>query len=168
MNKYVKTFYSIDGQKFRADVYDVLKAFGVTCHARGHAIKKLLMPGQRGVKGEIQDLDEALASVSRAIDMARARLPDGGTLTSEPEPEPKPEPEPEPELELEPEPEPEPTKPKLVTWRVCVRIQPGELSEQTLWFRWYPSGDIPEDWYPVESYTQPIETVQLLPEGEMP
>ncbi len=69
------------------------------------------------------------------------------------------------ETEVEPESEP---KPKLVTWRVCVRIQPGELDEQTLWFRWYPSGDIPEDWYPVESYTQPIETVQLLPEGEMP
>jgi hypothetical protein len=86
----------------------------------------------------------------------------GGTLTGETETPPY-------IFTSEPEPEPEPEpKPKMVTWRVCVRIQPGELDEQTLWFRWYPSGDIPEDWYPVESYTQPIETVQLLPEGQEP
>ena len=157
MSKYVKTFYSIDGQKFRADVYDVLKAFGVTCHARGHAIKKLLMPGQRGVKGEIQDLDEALASVSRAIDMACARLPEGGTLTGETEVEPEPKPKPEPKPE-----------PKLVTWRLCVRVKSGEVGNFSLFNKWYPSGDIPEHWYPIGSYTQPIETVKHLPEGQEP
>ena len=168
MNKYQREFISMDGKVFRADVYRVLKAFGVVCPAVQHAVKKRLMPGQRGSKDQLQDLEEALLSVSEAIAMAQALLPENGTLTGETEPEPEPKPEPEPELELEPEPEPEPTKPKLVTWRVCVRNQPRELDEQTLWFRWYPSGDIPEDWYPVESYTQPIETVQLLPEGEMP
>ena len=159
MSKYVKTFYSIDGQKFRADVYDVLKAFGVTCHARGHAIKKLLMPGQRGVKGEIQDLDEALASVSRAIDMAFARLPEGGTLTGDTEPKPM--------AELEPKPEP---KPKLVTWRRCVRIEPKEFDDDVfLTVRdWFPSGSIPEHWYPIEAQSKPVETVKQLPEGQQP
>ena len=145
----------MDGKVFAADVYSVLAAFEVDCPARQHAIKKLLMPGQRGAKSEVQDLDEALVSVSRAIDMVRARLPEGGTLTGETE------------AGAEPMAEPEP-KPKMVTWRVCVRIQPGELDEQTLFFRWYPSGDIPEHWYPIEAQSQPVETVKQLPEGQEP
>ena len=145
----------MNGKVFAADVYSVLAAFGVKCPARQHAIKKLLMPGQRGAKGEIQDLDEALVSVSRAIDMARARLPEGDTLTGETETEPEPEPEPKP-------------KPNLVTWRRCVRITLEEIYCGALWAKWYPSGDIPEHWYPIESYEQPIETVQQLPEGQQP
>ena len=159
MNNYEMTFYSTDGKVFQADVYSVLEAFDVTCSARGHAVKKLLMPGQRGAKSEVQDLKEALASVSRAIDMAQARLPDGGTLTDEPMAEPEPEPEPMPE--------PEP-KPKLVTWRLCVRIQPWEVDERTLYVKWYRSGDIPEGWYPIEAQSQPVETVKQLPEGQQP
>jgi len=159
MSRYVKTFHSIDGQAFRVDVYSVLAAFNVTCPARQHAIKKLLMPGQRGAKGEVQDLEEASASVSRAIDMARARLPECGTLTGETEVETEPEPEPE----LEPEP-----KPKLVTWRRCVRILPWEVNERTLYVKWYRSGDIPEDWYPIEAQSQPVETILQLPEGQRP
>jgi hypothetical protein len=73
----------------------------------------------------------------------------GGTLTGEPEPKPEPE-------------------PKLVTWRLCVRIQPWEVDERTLYVKWYRSGDIPDRWYPIESHTQPIETVQQLPEGQEP
>ena len=145
----------MDGKVFAADVYSVLAAFQVTCQARGHAIKKLLMPGQRGAKSEVQDLDEALVSVSRAIDMACARLPDGGTLTGEPEVEPKPEPEPEP-------------KPKLVAWRLCVHITPKEIDDGAVWIKWFPSGNIPEHWYPIESYTQPIETVKHLLGGQEP
>ena len=151
----------MDGKVFAADVYSVLAAFEVDCPARQHAIKKLLMPGQRGAKGEVQDLEEASASVSRAIDMARARLPECGTLTGETEVETEPEPEPE----LEPEPEP---KPKLVTWRLCVRIQPGELDEGALYVKWYRSGDIPEDWYPIEAQSQPVETVKQLSEAWEP
>jgi hypothetical protein len=66
-----------------------------------------------------------------------------------------------------PEPKPEP-KPKLVTWRLCVRIWPEELDEGVVWIKWHPSGNIPEHWYPIESYEQPIETVQQLPEGQEP
>ena len=162
MSRYEKTFHSTSGEEFRADVYSVLVAFGVICPARAHAIKKLLMPGQRGAKGEIQDLDEALVSVSRAIDMAHARLPDGGTLTGEPEVEPEPEPEPEP-------------KPKLLEWRLCVWLEPsdayGNVNEPIGAYRlvkWRPSGDIPTGWCPIEAQSQPIETIRQLPEGQEP
>ena len=78
----------------------------------------------------------------------------GGTLTGEAMAEPEPEP-----------------KPKMVTWRLCVRIEPWEIVQTVdvmFYAKWYPSGYIPEDWYPIESYEQPIETVQLLPEGQEP
>ena len=51
------------------DVYDVLKAFNVTCPAMAHGIKKCLAPGQRGVKDSIQDKNEAIASINRSIQM---------------------------------------------------------------------------------------------------
>lgn len=51
------------------DVYDVLKAFNVTNPATQHAIKKLLAGGQRGHKDLLQDLNEANASIIRAIEL---------------------------------------------------------------------------------------------------
>lgn len=51
------------------DVYWVLNAWGVQCHATGHAIKKLLNAGQRGVKPTKQDLEEAIDSIKRAIEL---------------------------------------------------------------------------------------------------
>ena len=137
----------MDGKVFAADVYSVLAAFGVKCPARQHAIKKLLMPGQRGAKSTVQDLDEALVSVSRAIDMVRAGLPEGGTLTGETEPEPE---------------------PNLVTWRLCVRIHPWQISDRLFANKWYPSGSIPEHWCPIEAQSGPIETIRQLPEGQQP
>ena len=115
----------------------------------------------------------------------RVRVRRGGTLTGEPVAEPQPEPEPEPKLVTswrecvrnhpwkiddkpkhcypiepmpEPEPEPEP-KPKLVTWRRCVPV------EHSLWIE---SGQIPAGWVALEAHTQPVETVQQLPEGQQP
>ena len=64
-------------------------------------------------------------------------------------------------------PEPEP-KPKLITWRLCVRVKPWEVDERTLYVKWYRSGDIPEDWYPIEAQSQPVETVKQLSEGQQP
>lgn len=60
----------IDG---RVDVYAVLDAFGVTCPARQHAVKKLLCSGIRGKGDVIQDLQEAADAVERAIQMQHAR-----------------------------------------------------------------------------------------------
>jgi hypothetical protein len=76
-------------------------------------------------------------------------------LSPKPEPKPKPKPEPEP-------------RPKLVTWRKCVRIQPREIDDFFCCIEWWPSGGIPENWYPIEAHTQPIETVKELPEGQEP
>ena len=165
MSKYKKKFRSTSGEEFHADVYAVLVAFNVTCPARQHAIKKLLMPGQRGSKSEGQDLDEALWSVSRAVDMAYARRDShGASGVREPMAEAEPDPEPEPMAKPEPEP-----KPKLVTWRLCVRIdEPAELEEGALYVKWYPSGNIPENWYPIEAQSQPVETVKQLSEGWEP
>ena len=54
------------------DVYDVLLAYGVTSPADQHAIKKMLMPGKRGVKDANQDRKEAIQSLERAIELASA------------------------------------------------------------------------------------------------
>ena len=51
------------------DVYDVLRAWDVTCPAIQHAIKKLLQPGQRGSKSAVQDLREAIGSIERSIQL---------------------------------------------------------------------------------------------------
>ena len=52
-----------------ADVYDVLTAFEVVNPAMAHAVKKMLAPGQRGAKGTIQDMKEAVESIERAIEL---------------------------------------------------------------------------------------------------
>ena len=57
------------GCSVRVDVYDVLKAFGVSCPASQHAIKKLLCPGLRGAKSAEQDIEEAASSCRRAIEL---------------------------------------------------------------------------------------------------
>lgn len=51
------------------DVYDVLQAFNVSNPATQHAIKKLLMPGERGHKDTLQDFNEAHQSIARAIEL---------------------------------------------------------------------------------------------------
>ena len=55
------------------DVYNVLMAFGVTNPAMQHALKKMLAPGQRGVKDTIQDMKEAIQSIERAIELEQAK-----------------------------------------------------------------------------------------------
>ena len=47
-----------------SDVYDVLHAFGV----QSHAVKKVLMPGQRGEKDYAQDLSEAVQAINRELE----------------------------------------------------------------------------------------------------
>ena len=51
------------------DVYDVLQSFDVHCPAIQHAIKKLLKPGQRGVKDYDQDITEAIQSLERSKEL---------------------------------------------------------------------------------------------------
>ena len=71
VNKYAVTIQSsiTPTKAVTADVYCVLRAFGVQCPAVQHAIKKLLMPGKRGAKSARQDLEEAAKSIERAIEL---------------------------------------------------------------------------------------------------
>ena len=51
------------------DVYRVCELFGVTDQAIGHAIKKLLCAGQRGVKDQRKDVQEAIDTLTRRVAM---------------------------------------------------------------------------------------------------
>ena len=62
------------GLSVTVDVYDVLRAFGVSCPAAQHAIKKLLCPGLRGAKSAEQDIEEAASSCRRAIELLESDL----------------------------------------------------------------------------------------------
>lgn len=53
------------------DVYRVLDLFEVESHAVGHAIKKLLCSGQRGAKDKAQDIQEAIDSLNRELEMMK-------------------------------------------------------------------------------------------------
>lgn len=69
MSKYHRTIKGVE-----IDVYDVLMAWGITNPATQHCMKKLFMPGMRGVKGTIQDMEEALVSLQRAIELEKELL----------------------------------------------------------------------------------------------
>lgn len=70
-NKYHRIILGVDGRECIVDVYAVLVAFGVTCPARQHAIKKLLCSGIRGKGSTLQDLRETVDAVERAITLLR-------------------------------------------------------------------------------------------------
>lgn len=79
--KYLRRVYSVTGVALEdagepcvsVDVYEVLEAFGVTCPARAHAIKKLLCCGNRGKGSELADLLGVEAAVARAIQLQTRR-----------------------------------------------------------------------------------------------
>jgi hypothetical protein len=62
------------GQTLTVDLYDVFRAFPTT-DALKHAVKKLLMPGERGHKTREKDLREAIHSIEREL-QAMAATPD--------------------------------------------------------------------------------------------
>ena len=51
------------------DIYRVLILFGVTDPCLQHATKKLLCAGSRGVKDELKDVQEAIASLTRYLEI---------------------------------------------------------------------------------------------------
>lgn len=75
-NKYLRRINAVDDFNgfVNVDIYAVLEAFKVTCPARQHAIKKLLCSGIRGTKDASQDLEEARASITRALQMEMQRV----------------------------------------------------------------------------------------------
>lgn len=68
-NKYIRNLKGVE-----CDVYDVLKAFDVTCPALQHLIKKALCAGLRGHKDKSQDLKDILDSAKRAIELNNAEM----------------------------------------------------------------------------------------------
>lgn len=63
-NKYLRECKGV-----KIDVYDVIKAFNVTCPALQHLIKKALCTGLRGHKTREQDLKDILDSAKRAVEL---------------------------------------------------------------------------------------------------
>ncbi len=68
MNEFNHYQKSVEHLKW-IDVYRVLVLFGVTNPCLQHAIKKLLCAGQRGIKDQKQDVQEAIASLLRYLEM---------------------------------------------------------------------------------------------------
>ena len=68
MNEYKHYQKNVEHLKW-VDVYRVLLLFGVTNPCLQHAIKKLLCAGNRGVKDELKDVQEAIASLLRYLEM---------------------------------------------------------------------------------------------------
>ena len=65
MNHYFKDVQTLKS----VDVYRVLVLFDVRSHPVGHAIKKLLCAGKRGAKDKTQDVQEAINSLLRYLEM---------------------------------------------------------------------------------------------------
>ena len=68
MNEYKHYQKSVEHLKW-IDVYRVLDLFGVSNPCVQHAIKKLLCAGQRGAKDERRDVEEAVSSLVRYLEM---------------------------------------------------------------------------------------------------
>lgn len=68
LREFSRYYINVGGRTY-IDVYCILALFKVSSHAIGHAIKKLLVPGQRGSKGYRQDLIEAIASIQREVEL---------------------------------------------------------------------------------------------------
>ncbi len=65
-SKYTRTIQGSCESLVDVDVYDVLKAFNVTCPALQHLIKKALCTGLRGHKDKSEDLKDIVDSAIRA------------------------------------------------------------------------------------------------------
>ena len=69
-NSYIDNPYIVDISKYnKLDIYRILKLYEVSDPCLQHAIKKLLGAGKRGVKNQIQDINEAILSLKRFVEM---------------------------------------------------------------------------------------------------
>ena len=68
MNEYKHYQKNVEHLKW-IDVYRVLDLFCVSNPCIQHAVKKLLCSGQRGVKDTRQDVQEAITSLVRCLEM---------------------------------------------------------------------------------------------------
>ena len=69
-NSYIDNPYIVDISKYnKLDIYRILSLYDVTDPCLQHAIKKLLCAGKRGVKNQTQDINEAILSLKRFVEM---------------------------------------------------------------------------------------------------
>ena len=69
-NSYIDNPYIVDISKYnKLDIYRILKLYEVSDPCLQHAIKKLLCAGKRGVKNQTQDINEAILSLQRLLEM---------------------------------------------------------------------------------------------------
>lgn len=69
-NSYIDNPYIVDISKYnKLDIYRILKLYEVSDPCLQHAIKKLLCAGKRGVKNQTQDINEAMQSLKRFLEM---------------------------------------------------------------------------------------------------
>lgn len=62
--------YIVDVSKYnKLDIYRILKLYNVCDPCLQHCIKKLLCAGKRGVKNQTQDINEAMQSLQRFLEM---------------------------------------------------------------------------------------------------
>lgn len=62
-------YYKKVGHLEHIDVYRVIQLFQVTDPCLQHAVKKLLVAGNRGHKDPIKDVQEAIATLERFLEM---------------------------------------------------------------------------------------------------
>ena len=70
-NSYIDNPYIVDISKYnKLDIYRILSLYDVTDPCLQHAIKKLLCAGKRGgAKNFLQDVNEAILSLKRLLEM---------------------------------------------------------------------------------------------------
>ena len=56
------------------DLYAIAEAFGVKSNPQFHAMKRIMMAGERGHKSLVQDIDEAIIAAQRWKEMVQAGL----------------------------------------------------------------------------------------------
>lgn len=66
--KYPHYHKNVEGLK-TIDYYRLCELFEITDQAVGHALKKLLAAGQRGAKDQRKDIEEAIVSLQRKLEM---------------------------------------------------------------------------------------------------
>ena len=70
-NSYIDNPYIVDISKYnKLDIYRILSLYDVTDPCLQHSIKKLLCAGKRGgAKNFLQDVNEAILSLQRLLEM---------------------------------------------------------------------------------------------------
>lgn len=73
--KYLRTIYPADGkgEPIKVDIYCVIEAFGITCPALQHALKKIVACGQRGKGSKLDDIHGVFDAMWRARELQMQR-----------------------------------------------------------------------------------------------